>query len=212
MLNNKIVFERLIALLENLDPEQKFELPDDLKYYLWQYMIVEEFCKQPFEFEKEGKTPKNAYYVVRGFVIVYGYNHQLDKYVFRIYRENTIVAMDCFMRQQVSAYCIWACKDTLLWSISAAHMEYIYENWNLRAFALETSSKHNAAKEQSRASLLGIADIEMRVLEFYRRYKGLLPPPKSPIRDACIACFLDITVVQLRNVRARLKAKELLKY
>jgi CRP-like cAMP-binding protein len=210
MLNNKIVFARLIALLENLNPEEKFELPEDLKDYLWKYMIVENLCKKPVRFEKEGKTPKNAYYVVRGFVVVFGYNDDTERYVFRIYRENTIVAMDCFMRQQKSFYCIWGCKDTLLWSISAAHMDYIYENWGLRSFALETASKHNAAKERSRASLLGIEDVEMRVLEFYRRYKVLLPARNSPIRDACIASFLRISVSALKHNRDALLQKKLL--
>lgn len=208
MLNNKIVFERLIALLESIDPGVK--LPQDMKDYLWQYMIAEKFCKQATCFEQEGKIPKNAYYVVRGFVIVYGYNHKLDRYVFRIYLENSIVAMDCFMQQEKSEYCIWACKDTLLWSISSGHMDVIYDRWGLKDFAWKTASRHNAGREKSRSWLLGIEDLETRILEFYTRYPGLWPARKSPIRDACIACFLRISVPALKKHRRILRDKGIL--
>ncbi|MNL05765.1 hypothetical protein D3C87_1263770 [compost metagenome] len=211
MLNNRIVFARLIALLKSINPA--VPLPEGLEDYLWEFMEVEELCIKSCRFEEEGEIPKKAYYVVRGFVIVYGYNHKLDKYVFRIYRENTIVAMDCFMQQEVSEYCIWGCKDALLWSISSGHMDKIYERWEgMKDFAWKTASRYNAAKEKARSSLLGIEDIETRILEFYARYKGLLPPGKSPIRDACIACFLDITLIVLRKNRHKLKEKGLLKY
>ncbi|MBB5437347.1 CRP-like cAMP-binding protein [Pedobacter sp. AK017] len=211
MLNNKIVFARFMALLKSIDPD--VPLPAELEDYLWKNMIVEALCNKACRIEEENKIPKKAYYVVRGFVLVYGYNHEQDRYLFRIYRANSIVAMDCFMRQQTSPYCIWLCKDTLLWSISSTCMDAVYKNWDgMKAFAFKTSSKHNAAKEQSRASLLGIEDIETRILEFYKRYKGLLPPKKSPIRDTCIACFLDTTKSILKRNRRNLKNKGLLKY
>ena len=211
MLNNKIAFVRLMTLLKSIDPD--VPLPEGLEDYLWENMMVEEFCIKTRRFEQEGAIPKNAYYVVRGFVMVYGYNHKLDRYVFRIYRENTIVAMDCFMQQEISEYCIWGCQDSLLWSISSGHMDTIYHRWEgMKDFAWKTASRYNATKEKSRNLLLGIEDTETRILEFYNRYKGLLPPGKSPIKDKCIACFLGLTVNVFRKNRRKLRDKGLLKY
>lgn len=210
MLNNKNAFARLMALLRSINPA--VPLPDELDNYLWQHMIVEAFCSSSRVLENEGAVPARAYYVVRGFVIVYGFDLQLDRYVLRIYRENTIVALNCFMKQQVSVFTIVACKDTLVWSISDAGMKQLYKDMpDMETMALSTALKYSDGKELARAKLLAMK-FEERVLHFYNRYVGLLPPKKSPIRDKCIACFLNMSVAVLRNTRAELRAAGLLKY
>ena len=210
MLNNKTAFARLMALLKSIDPA--VPLPAELEDYLWENMIVEEFCTKPRVLETEGKVPGQAYYVVRGFVIVYGFDEKQDRYVMRIYRENTIVALNCFMKQTVSVYTIVACKDTLVWSITIGHMKQIYEDMpGMEKMALKTALEYSAAKEDARARLLAL-DIEDRVLQFYKRYKGLLPSRKSPIRDACIACFLNMSLAVLRKTRRKLNDKGLLNF
>lgn len=210
MLNNKNAFARLMALLRSINPA--VPLPDELDNYLWQHMIVEAFCSSNRVLENEGAVPARAYYVVRGFVIVYGFDLHLDRYVLRIYRENTIVALNCFMKQQVSVFTIVACKDTLVWSISDAGMKQLYKEMpDMETMALSTALKYSDGKELARAKLLAM-EFEERVLHFYNRYVGLLPPKKSPIRDKCIACFLNMSVAVLRNTRGELRAEGLLKY
>lgn len=210
MLNNKKAFARLMALLKSIDPD--VPLPADLEGYLWKEMIVENFCTKARVLETEGKVPAKAYYVVRGFVMVYGFNKNLDRYVMRIYRENTIVALNCFMKQKLSEYTIIACKGTLVWSISHNHMKQIYADMEgMEELALKTALEYSAAKEAARAKLLAM-DIEERILQFYKKYPGLLPPKTSPIRDACIACFLNMGIDLFRKKRRKLKNKGLLKY
>ncbi|WP_316813856.1 Crp/Fnr family transcriptional regulator [Pedobacter heparinus] len=210
MLNNKNAFARLMALLCSIDPA--VPLPDELEDYLWQHMIVEAFCSKSRVLENEGAVPAKAYYVVRGFVMVYGFDIKLDRYVMRIYRENTIVALNCFMKQTVSVFTIVACKDTLVWSISDARMKEIYEDMpGMETMALSTALKYSDGKEAARAKLLAM-EVEERVFHFYNRYIGLLPPRKSPIKDKCVACFLNVSVGVLRRVREKLKTQGLLNF
>lgn len=210
MLNNKRAFANLMALLSKIDPN--IPLPDALGDYLFENMVSEAFCFKARTLETEGAIPKNAYYVVCGFVIVYGFDEKLDRFVFRIYRENSIVALNCFMKQVKSDFTIIACRNTLVLSISSSHMHQIYKNMpGMEQMALKTALEYGAMKEQSRASLL-VLDIEERIFEFYQRYKGLLPAKRSPIKDTCIACFLNTSIDVLRKKRHHLKIRDLLKY
>lgn len=200
MLNNKRSFDRLMVLLSKIDI--KIPLPDALADYLWENMVVEPFCFSARTLEAEGTVPRNAYYVVCGLVMVYGFDENLERFVFRIYRENSIIALNCFMKQAKSAFTIVTCRGTLVWSISNQHMQHIYKSMpGMEQMALKTALEYGAVKEQARASLLSL-DIAERVIQFYRRYYGLLPAKKSPIKDACIACFLSVTVPMLRKMRS----------
>jgi CRP-like cAMP-binding protein len=203
MLNNRKVFKRLMALLRKIDPKKP--LPPELDDYLWKNMEVEDYCFKLKDLETEGKVPGKAYYVVRGFVIVYGFDEKLNRYVFRIYKENSIVALNSFMEQTVSTFTIVACKDTLVWSITDEEMQNIYGKMDgMHNVALKAALQYSDLQEEARAVLLAL-EVDERVMEFYKRYKGLLPPKHSPIRDACIACFLGIDRNLLRRTRKRLR-------
>ena len=209
MLNNRIPFERLMAILRAIDPD--ISLPDELENYLWENMEVEPFCFVPRDLETEGSTPDNAYYVVRGLVIVYAYENGTP-YLIKIYSENTIVALNCFMKQVKSTYTIASTKDTLVWSISHGHMQKIYEGMKgMKEMALKTAMEYIEKKESQRNALLAL-EAEERVLKLYSIFTTLLPAKKSPVSDTDIAAYLSITVKALRWYRAKLKKQGLLKW
>lgn len=208
MLNNKKLFAGLMDLLDKVD--HNVPLPEELSTYLWEKAEVEPFCSKVKDLETEGKIPEKAYYVVRGFVIVYGFDQQLDRYVFRIYRENTIVGMNCFIQQQLSDFTITACKETLLWSLTHVHLLQAYQEVpGMEQLALKTALAYSDHKESSRAALL-VLETEEKILRFYQEYKGLLPARQSPIKDASISCFLDMSIITLRRTRDKLRKKGLL--
>jgi len=208
MLNNDKSFKRLMALLCSIDP--KNPLPLELETYLLLWMIAEPYCRKQRSLEYEGEVPKNAYYVVHGLVKVYAWCPNGYRYLYRIYREHTIVALKCFMDQEVSAFEIVACKDTLVWSISHVHMQTIYERMDgMREMALKTAFKYSEALEKLRTDLLAL-DVEARILEFYRLFKGLLPARTGPIRDEDSAGFLMMNGEILKRARTRLRKKGLL--
>ncbi|WP_316791493.1 Crp/Fnr family transcriptional regulator [Pedobacter frigoris] len=208
MLNNRKPFGKLMNVLHGINPDMP--LPGPLEPYLWENMGPGPFCKVGRTLEYEGEVPKNAYYVVSGFVIVYGYNSKADRYVMRIYGENTIVAMDCFMRQQVSKYTIVGCKDTLVWSISNTHMQQIYKDLEgMKDVAWQTASKYSDHMEEMKNRLLS-KTMEERVLKFYKYFDRLLPATKSPVRDVDIADYLQMSVASLKQLRRVLKDQGLL--
>ncbi|HMI02593.1 MAG TPA: Crp/Fnr family transcriptional regulator [Pedobacter sp.] len=203
MLNNDKAFNRLMALLRSIDP--KNPLPEELEPYLLLWMIDEPYCKKERSLEYQGEVPKNAYYVVHGLVKVYAWCPNGYRYLYRIYRENTIVALKCFMDQEVSAFEIVACKNTLVRSISHAHMQKIYKHMEgMREMALKTAFMYSEAQEKLRTDLLAL-DVEARLLKFYSLFKGLLPARTGPIRDEDVAGYLILTKIQLKKVRMRLK-------
>lgn len=203
MLNNDKAFKRLMALLCSIDP--KNPLPEELESYLLLWMIAEPYCKRERSLEYQGEVPKNAYYVVHGLVKVYAWCPKGYRYLYRIYRENTIVALKCFMDQEVSAFEIVACKNTLVWSISQVHMQKIYKGMDgMREMALKTAFMYSEAKEKLRTDLLAL-DVEGRLLEFYRLFKGLLPARTGPIRDEDVAGYLILTKELLKRTRMKLR-------
>jgi hypothetical protein len=114
------------------------------------------------------------------------------------------------MDQEVSDFEIVACKDTLVWSISHVHMQTIYESMDgMREMALKTAFKYSEALEKLRTDLLAL-DVETRILEFYRLFKGLLRARTGPIRDEDSAGFLMMNGELLKRARTRLRRKGLL--
>ncbi|MES2457509.1 MAG: Crp/Fnr family transcriptional regulator [Bacteroidota bacterium] len=208
MLNNRKVLKRLIALLRSIDP--KTPLPEELEERLWQVMIVEKFWEKEHLWVREGEIPGKAFYVVSGMVMVYAWHPDGYRHLYRIYRENTIVALKCFMDQTPSAYDIVTCRGTLLWSISDKAMKAIYTDMDgMREMALNTALTYSEAKEKLRTDLLMLNVLD-RVLKFYQLFAGLLPPKFSPIRDQDIADFLLLSIDIFRRARKKLKALSLL--
>jgi CRP-like cAMP-binding protein len=208
MLNNRKALKRLMALLRSIDP--KTPLPEELEERLWQVMIVEKIWKKERSLVVEGDIPDKAFYVVNGMVKVYAWHPEGYRYLYRIYRENTIVALKCFMDQTPADYDIVACKGVLLWSISNEEMNKIYADMDgMKEMALNTAFSYSEAKEKLRTDLL-ILSVEERVLKFYQLFKGLLPARTSLIWDRDIADFLLLTIDVLRKTRGKLKKAHLL--
>lgn len=208
MLNNDKAFKRLMALLRSIDP--KNPLHPELETYLLQWMIAEPYCKKERPLEFQGEIPKNAYYVVHGLVKVYAWCPNGYRYLYRIYRENTIVALKCFMDQEVSAFEIVGCKDTLVRSISHEHMQKIYDKMQgMEEMALKTALKYSEAKEKLRNDLLAL-DVDTRVLEFYSMFKRLLPARTGPVRDEDVGDYLMMTKELLKRTRIKLRKSGLL--
>ena len=201
MLNNRKTFERLMAVLRAVDP--KISLPAGFEEYLWANMQVEDLCRVERMLEQEGATPRKAYFVVRGLVIVEGYVNGLP-YLQSIYRENTIVGLNAFMKHEVSLQSVSGTKDTLVWSISHKCMEEIYRTWpGLRAFALQTALNYLEVKQLQRSAFQALEEKE-RVLGFYQVYAGLLPVRKSRLSDKRIASYLAMPVRHMRGFRTAL--------
>lgn len=209
MLNDEKTFEELITVLQNITPD--VHLPIMLRGKLWNEMEVEPVYTDVSVLEHEGEKPKNAYYVVTGFVMVYGYDERTDEYVWRIYPPGSIVALNCFMHRKRSLYTIKASKKALVWSVSAAVMKDIYDSMpGMREFALQTASEYDNRMERGRNVLLAL-DIDDRVRKFYMYYPVLLPAKRSPVSDDAVASFLALTKYQLQRTRNKLIRAGILK-
>ncbi len=201
MLNNKNSFKKLIAALSSIYPN--VPLPEGFDDFLWKRMIVEAYCKKRRNLETEGKVPEKAYYVLSGKVIVNGFVDGLP-YTESIYRENTIVALNAFMKQENSLHTITATEGTLVWSISHEMMRDMYAKWpEMKAFALQAALIYMELKGSQRSTLLALPE-EERVGEFYKAFTGLLPAKKSAIRDAEIGAYLAMPVRRLRYWRRKM--------
>ncbi|HKG05835.1 MAG TPA: hypothetical protein VKB19_05220 [Pedobacter sp.] len=209
MLNNKDVFEKLMALLRSIEPDKS--LPPGLEDLLWAEMMVVDYCYQETELEPEGKTPANAYYVVSGFVMVYAWCPEGYRYLYRIYPENTIVAFTDFVNQKISAYLIVACRNTRVWSISNALIKKIYLKMpEMMVTALNVALHFSEYMERLHSDLLRL-NADARVLKFYTDFPDLNVARTSPVVPADTAAFLSLTPAQLKKAKIRLKKKKLIK-
>lgn len=202
MLNDEKTFGELINGLQSINPD--VPLPIALRGKLWNEMEVELPCPDVKVLEREGEKPKKAYYVVTGFVMVYGYDDKTDEYVWRLYPPGSIVALNCFMHRKRSLYTIKASKKALVWSVGAEVMKDIYDSMEgMREMALATSAEYDNRTERGRNLLLAL-ELDDRVRKFYKYYPGLLPARKSPVPDDAVASFLAISKYQLQRVRTKL--------
>jgi CRP-like cAMP-binding protein len=208
MLNDEKTFEELMSTLQSINPD--IPLPMALRGKLWNEMEVELVRTQVEVLEREGEKPKKAYYVVTGFVLVYGYDERADEYVWRMYHPGSIVALNCFMHCKKSIYTIKAGKKALLWSVGADVMKDIYNSMDgMREMALATSAEYDNRTERGRNLLLAL-DVDDRVRKFYKYHPGLLPAKRSPMPDDAVASFLAITKYQLQRIRTKLSNSGLL--
>ncbi|WP_285009124.1 Crp/Fnr family transcriptional regulator [Pedobacter faecalis] len=183
-----------------------------LKRLLQPYSFNNLYYRRPAVLQREGCVPKYAYYVARGFVLVYGYDPECNTYVRAIYDEHSFLALNCFMLQQQSEYTIIACADTLVWRISYPDMERARRGhadcedifWRASAECLESAE---ALKNGLRSQ-----NPENRVFAFYRKFPCLLPPRKSIVKSRDIASYLLLSHDQLKRFRIRLRDKQLLRY
>lgn len=207
MLNNRKTFEKLMAILQAVYPN--VPLPNGLAELLWEDMVVEDLCRSERKLESEGATPAKAYYVVHGPVIVEGYVDGLP-FTESIYRENTIVSLNAFMKQGVSVYTVTGLKDALVWSITHTCMLKIYRTWpQMKAMALQMALNYLELKRMQRSVLQALPE-EERVLGFYTAFKGMLPVRKSPVSDSRITSYLAMPLRHLREIRTDLIARGLL--
>lgn len=195
--------DRLQAVYPNVP------LPDGLDEYLWEEMEVEELCISERRLENEGAIPAKAYFVVRDPVLVEGYVDGLP-FTESIYRENTIVGLNAFMKQDASVYTVTGTKDSLVWSITYDCMLEIYKRWpQMKEMALQTALDYLELKRAQRSALQALPE-EERVFGFYTAFKGLLPVRKSPISDTRIASYLAMPLRHMRAMRTELMKRGLL--
>lgn len=198
-----------MTLLAGIYPD--IPLPIGFDDFLWEHMVVESLCKVRRTLENEGGKPKKAYYVVSGLVMVQGFVDGLP-YTASIYSENTIVAMNAFMKGIPARHTITALKDTMVWSISRSKMILLYDKWpEMKAMALQTALDYIELKKMQRSALLALPE-EERLNVFYNDLKGLLPPKHSPLRDKEIASYLSMTEDSFRWYRNKLRRGEFLNW
>jgi CRP-like cAMP-binding protein len=200
MLNSKLILKKLMDYLRSID--ERLFIPKSLDDKLEEDMEHEPVKAIEQVFVRHGKVPDRAFYIVSGFVMVYYFDEKGKQQLFRIYQENSIVAMDCFMNQTASPYFIVACKSAVLISITHEHMKEIYATIGVvHELATKTASSYEK-KELLRDSLLDLP-IEERIEKFYAEFKGLLPPGKV-IRDLLVASYLRISKKTLSIIRKKL--------
>jgi len=202
MLTTEVILDRIMAKLERIDPS--VPLHKNLRPYLKGKMTRGPYYVRTKTLEWEGRIPRRAYYVVRGYVLIYGFDRYVNQYVFRIYGEDTIVALNCFMKQRVSIYTICACRDTYVWSISNQQMLDIYNSMQgMENMARQAAMDFSTDAEQIRTDLLALEDYD-RVETFYHLYPELLPAKRSPVRDRDVAEYLDLSRSKFRRIRLEL--------
>ncbi|RZK69515.1 MAG: Crp/Fnr family transcriptional regulator [Pedobacter sp.] len=207
MLNNRKTFAKLVDRLQAVYPN--VPLPDGLDEYLWQEMKVEELCIAERILEREGAVPAKAYFVVRGPVIVEGFVNGLP-FTESIYRENTIVGLNAFMKQEVSVQTVTGMRDSLVWSIKYDCLLEIYKRWpQMEAMALQTALDYLELKRAQRSVLQALPE-EERVFGFYTAFKGMLPVRRSPLSDSRIATYLAMPLRHMRECRMVLRNRGLL--
>ncbi|WP_276090458.1 cyclic nucleotide-binding domain-containing protein [Pedobacter sp. JY14-1] len=198
------VFEALLALLQSIRPEAS--LPEELAPLLWQVLSKNVEISTDHVLEEKDRRPRHAYYVVKGYVWIYAWGLNGYRYLFRIYRPGTIVALMDFINQEESQYEIVTGKGTTVRKIAVQDMERIYsEIPGMKEFAYYTALRYNQYKEKLHRDLLALEDLDERVLTFYRYFPGMLPANQAPIRSRDLADFLGISVRQLADARSRMK-------
>jgi|GEM_PF-2433644 len=200
MLHPEKILDRIIALLQAINPFK--ELPAFLRPFLSERMSRGSALPESKILEREGKVPKHAWYIVTGFIIVYGFDERGRRFPFRIYGANSIVALNCFMKECKSAYRIKACKGTVLWGITASDVKDMYgKEAGMELFANKAALDFSDAHETLRANLLGM-EPRLRIIEFYLLiHPELLPVKDSPVFDGEIAKYLGIPLKNFRRMR-----------
>jgi signal-transduction protein with cAMP-binding, CBS, and nucleotidyltransferase domain len=204
------IINKFLMLLQEVEPNRP--LPEEFKLMMRSYMLPLPYCHKPTILEEEGCVPKYAYYVLRGFVLVYGYDAELNRYVRAIYNEHSFVALNCLMLQRRSEYTIVACADTLVWRISYSDMQLARRRcvdnddifWKASAAGMESGEAlKNGLRSRS---------AQNRTLAFYSKFPCLLPPRKSIVKSPDIADYLMLSCDQLKRIRIALRHKQLLRY
>lgn len=203
MLINKRIFARLMALLRSINPQMM--LPLSFEHFLWQHMN-EMHCKTNTILEHQGKKPKHAYFVVRGFITLHYIDKEGEKHVTRIYRENEICGLISFIAQLASPYTIEVSKGAMLLSVSNKAMQQLYtEMPGMKEFAMRTSMEYESHMEQLRENMLS-KSVDEKVAQFYDTFTGPLHKRKI-INDEDIIRYLLICLTSLKNARRRYKVE-----
>lgn len=209
MITNENVLDELLAVIRAAVNARS--LPEGLRSKLKQKLDAVETRNTALVLEREGEIPKNAYYVVKGYVTIIGYDEELNEYVSRLYGPGTIVAQRCFMYQRLSRYTVIASKRALVWAVSAGVMNEIYEELpGMREIALQVSDHYEDRKRRARELLISL-NLEQRVLMFYKRNVLLLPAVRSVVCDEAVASYLGLPKYQLKRKRTKLICKGILK-
>ncbi|MES2454043.1 MAG: cyclic nucleotide-binding domain-containing protein [Bacteroidota bacterium] len=175
-----------------------------MRWRIWKEMKAEPVYADVFVLLREREVPVKAYYVLRGFVLLYGYLEGRGEYVCRIYGPGSMVVLDCFMYRQPSVYMVKSAKYAVLRSISFKTLERLYVTIpGMPDFALQAAASAVSYENRIREQLLALPVVD-RVVQFYKLFTGLLPARTSPLPDDAIAYFLAISKYQLRRARGKL--------
>ncbi len=103
---NLIIFDSMIETIQAVSPKQP--LHPELRPFLDRVMKEHASALDYELLEEIGLKPKNAYYVVSGFVLLIAYDEQGDPYVYRIYRANSMWPWTVsWIRRRLIAASIW---------------------------------------------------------------------------------------------------------
>lgn len=201
MLTIEKALQALMTLLRSIKPN--LMLPVLLEPFLKAHM--DEYTPKRNEvLVAQGKKPKYAYFIIRGYIYVTYNDKKGHKKIKRFYKENEIVAFVSFLERTESPYTIKAGRDTLLSRISRDTMEKMFEQWaEMRVFSDLVVMGYDETQDEIRNRLLQMPAKE-RVAEFYLElYPCLLPTIKVRL-NYYIGMYLKISVRRLHELRAEL--------
>ena len=206
MVHNKRILARMIATLRAIDPSVSVGL--EMDSFLAQHMVEEPLCKKDVVLQHYDEAVKKAYYLVSGNIDLFCYDDKGDEHLFRIYRADRFIAVQCLFKGGAPGYSTMACKGAVLWSINAESLREMCATIPGVNDLIKSATDSCDEKELLRETLLN-KNIEDRVLAFYRLFANLLPAGKV-INDTRIGSYLRISAKTLRKIRKELKETGLL--
>ena len=119
MKNHQEILLKLFKVLDGFKPQKP-----KLYAHLTEVMAARYFADDLILYE-EGQVVKEAFFLSSGITVAYIFNEVGERQIVSIYQAGEIIAGVSFMEQKKSPYCLMACKDAYVLSISYQQMETV---------------------------------------------------------------------------------------
>jgi hypothetical protein len=150
---------------------------------------------------KAGEICDKCWFINKGIVIAYYYDHANGFSVYAIFEAGEIAMLpDSFMTGMHGNVFLMACPDTHLMEINAVDVEGIYERYPEIERITKTILAYQSRKYQERDRLLRFIGKD-RVREFYRTFIGIQLGDKKKVMQKIISSYLMLTCPTLSRLR-----------
>jgi len=195
----------LAKLLEILKKVR--DLGEPLDNYLKDVMVAKR-CLETHVIHKEGDITESAYFIARGFIIVYYFTEEGVLRVVKIIGPGWIAAGQGFLGHKKSIYNLMILKDSLVLEITYEQMQRGYvEVPGMQELAMVT--KEDLYDEDLLVTKMLGKTGEQRVIDFYTKFPMLLKFPRL-IQDLYIASHLYLSIDHFQHIRSALLKNKIL--